>query len=244
MKLDVLVAIPSRDTWNSDFGMCLVQLVADFSRKYEGFDEQRIRVQKKEGSILSNQREGLAQAALEFGCTHLLFLDTDQTFPPTTLRQLVAWDKPIVACNVAIKTFPTAPTARLFSKQDAKGGVLFTWSDSVGLAPVWRIGTGVMLVETRVFRKIPEPWFPQRWMEETKTFQGEDWCFCEKAEAYGFHPMIDQGLSWQIGHVGKLEFKHDLIPDPQDWEAERPQDGTVLAHNTVPLTKEPHVRPS
>lgn len=246
MKLDVFVGLASRDTWSSDFGMCMIQLVADFAQKYEGFDEQRIRVDKKEGSILPNQREGLAQKALELGCTHLLFIDTDQTFPPSALRRMLSWKEPIVACNVAIKTFPTAPTARLFTKGNTKGGLLFTWSDSVGLAPVWRIGTGIMLIDTKVLRKIPEPWFPNRWMEETKTFQGEDWCFCEKAEAYGFHPVVDQALSWQVGHVGKMEYKHDLIPDPMDWGEARPEDGTVMSHNMVPSTKakESDARPS
>lgn len=232
-RLDVLVGICANETWKSAFGMSLVQLVADFASKYEGFEEQRIRLRMKEGSILPNMREELAQNALEIGATHLLFLDTDQTFPQNTLRRLLKWHESIVACNIATKQFPTCPTARLFNKKNPKGDLLLTWKDSVGLEPVWRIGTGVMLVETRVFRKIPEPWFPVVWKDEAKKFQGEDWGFCEKAEAYGFRFMVDQSLSWEIGHVGQQNFKHDLIPDPQDWGGERPK-GDVLSDKISP----------
>ena len=230
MRLDVLVAIPSTDRWSSDFGLCLCQLVADFASKIEGFDEQRLRLLKKEASILPNMREEIGQTAIEQDVTHVLFLDTDQTFPQNVLRRLLAWKEPIVACNIAVKTFPTCPTARLFNKKNPKGDLLYTWQDSVGLAPVWRVGTGVMLVETRVFRKVPEPWFPVVWREEVRKFQGEDWGFCEKVEAFGFKLMVDQSLSWEIGHVGKQCYKHDLIPDPQDYGKDRPKGDELPAN--------------
>lgn len=228
--LDVLVAIPSTENWKSDFGLSLVQLVADFSQPIAGWESQRLRILKKESSILPNMREEFGQAAVEFGTSHVLFLDTDQTFPSDTLRRLLAWKVPIVACNVAVKTFPTCPTARVFDKKQPKGQPLFTWKDSHGLVPVWRVGTGVMLVETRVFRKIPEPWFFMKWKEDVRRFQGEDWGFCEKAEAFGFNIYVDQGLSWEIGHVGKQCYKHDLIVDPHDLGKQR----DVYLENTAP----------
>jgi hypothetical protein len=222
MHLDVLVAIPSTDRWSSDFGMSICQLVADFASKIEGYNSQRLRLLKKESSILPNMREEIGQTAIAQGVSHVLFLDTDQTFPQNTLRRLLAWKESIVAANIAVKTFPTGPTARLFNRKNPKGDLLYTWSDSVGLVPVWRVGTGVMLIETRVFRRVPEPWFPVVWREEVRKFQGEDWGFCEKVEAFGFKPMVDQGLSWEIGHVGKCNYKHDLVVDPQDFGKVRP----------------------
>lgn len=232
-NLDVVVAVCSGETWKAPFGLSLVKMVADFSQKYDGFDSQRIRVNVKYGSMLFNMREELAKKALELDATHLLFVDTDQTFPPDTLRRLVQWKEPIVACNIATKQFPTQPTARLFDKKNPYGKLLLTWKDSIGLVPVWRVGTGIMLIETRVFRKVTKPWFPVVWKEEIQKYQGEDWGFCEKAEAFGFHAMVDQGLSWEVGHVGQQEFKHDLVLDPADWGEKRP-DGTIETELLVP----------
>lgn len=235
-RLSVLLGIPSLGQWESEFGMCLLSLVADFSQKFEGYDEQKLIPMAKVGSVLANHREGIAQKALELDCTHVLFIDSDQTFPPDTLRRLLAWNEPIVACNIATKQFPTCPTARVFSKKNRSGDLLMTWKDSVGLERVWRIGTGVMLIDTKVFRKVPEPWFPQVWIEEARKFQGEDWGFCERAEAFGFHPMIDQALSWEIGHVGRMNFKLDLVPDPKDWGAERPEGSIIENINDPKMT--------
>jgi len=152
------------------------------------------------------------EAALKANATHILFVDSDQSFPPDTLRRLLSWNVPVVGCNVAVKKFPSCPTVREKSADSPKGTPIFTTEDSTGLQRVWRMGTGVMLVDMRVFAKLGEkPWFNLLWHEEENDFEGEDWFFCRKVEAAGYFIYIDQGLSWQIGHLGSLDYKHDFV---------------------------------
>lgn len=212
-NLNVLVAVPSMGVWKEQFGISLCQLVVDFSRKYDGYDTQNLRVFSKKGSLLPQMREELANHAVEGDFTHILFVDSDQKFPPYTLRRLLSWRKPIVACNIVIKKFPTVPTARGFVKGSKIGRIVFTREGMDGLEQVWRIGTGVMLIEVDALRRIERPWFPMKWLKDEKKYVGEDWGFCERAELFGVPIFIDHGLSLDIGHIGDIEFTHDMVVD-------------------------------
>lgn len=212
-SLKVVVGIPSNGTWCEQFGMCMLGLVSDFSQQIPGYREQSLRFQSVKGSILARSREKIVEYALSIQATHVLFLDTDQTFPPTVLRQLLEWKKPIVACNIATKSSPSNPTAR--RKDGTKYGTpVFTRAHQVGLEKVWRVGTGIMLIDMGVFghKGMEAPRFAQRWEPELKDYVGEDWVFCEKLESAYIPIFIDHGLSRDIGHIGQLSYGHDLIP--------------------------------
>ena len=82
------------------------------------------------------------------------------------------------------------------------------------------VGFGCMLIDTEVFRKLPQPWF--RWedtpdiedfqSEESKRFAdpyarwdhrsiGEDLYFCKRARAAGYRIILDTGTL--VGHIGE-----------------------------------------
>lgn len=211
-ELRLVVAIPSTQQWEADFGMSLVfmsnYLVA---HGVDGFDGMHIRIQNKRGSLLANMRQGFIEMAVKAEATHLLFIDSDQTFPRDTAHRLLAHKKPVVACNVATKMLPSSPTARL-----PGGGSLYTHEDSTGVRPVWRVGTGVMMIDLDIFRRGPlgvKDLFPQEWNEELNSYVGEDWGFCSRLEAAGVSIFVDQDLSKEIGHVGKLEYGHDMVAE-------------------------------
>lgn len=214
MYLHVTIGIACTDMITADFGLSLASLIADFHDPIPGWEGQEIRVHKQEGSLLQNQREDIMRTAIEKGCSHLLFLDSDQYFPSNALRRLLAWHKPVVACNIPVKRFPSCPTARAVDEKDTKGRVIYTFAWSKGLERAWRVGTGIMLIDLSVIKPIPEPWFPTVWKPDLKQFQGEDWGFCTILEQHKIKIYIDHGLSWEIGHVGKLRYTHDLVESP------------------------------
>lgn len=217
MKADIFVAIPSTDLWRADFGMCLMGMVMDFlgGPKLEGVESPRLVVDKREGSLLPANRHKLVRMAQKQGCSHILFIDTDQTFPSTTLRELWGWHKDVVACNIATKREPSNPTARLKSR-DSKGRVLYTLPGDLGLHPVWRVGCGVMMVDLGVFGRMNPPWFTVKYKGGVDDYQGEDWGFCECLELHGIPIYVDQGLSWRVKHQGKRDFGHDGVELPLD----------------------------
>jgi hypothetical protein len=210
--LDLIVAVPSGEMWYAEFGMCLARLALDLmSAPVPPWPRTGLRVFNKRGSILPQLRQQVVEQCLQAGATHILFIDSDQTFPPNTARRLLAWRKPVVACNVAVKRFPCVPTARDKDPANPKGKVVYTWKGDTGLRQVWRIGCGVMLIAAYVFKELPKPWFPIKWRPEGGDFQGEDWGFCEVLESRDIPIYIDQGLSWEIGHVGPQCYDHALV---------------------------------
>lgn len=207
LKVNLAIGICSPEYWRSDFGMCLTKLMVDMlTSEARGVRFEYIRVFKKEGSMLARMRQEIVESVLAAGSfSHLLFVDTDQTFPADTARRLVKWDVPVVACNIAVKKMPSNPTARLPGHK-----VLWTRPGDSGLVEVWRVGTGIMMIEMGVFSKLPKPWFMDTWKPGGQ-FCGEDWFFCEQLEAAHIPIYIDQGLSLEVGHVGKYIYDMDLV---------------------------------
>jgi hypothetical protein len=179
--------------------------------------------------LLPELRQGIAEQALEKGCNYLLFIDSDQTFPPFTLRRLLSHRKPVVACNVPIKRFPSNPTARAYEEGNLKGKVVFSTKKSPMLERIWRIGTGIMLIETKVFTLIEKPWFPITWRGDWDGhFQGEDWGFCTKLQEAGIPIYLDHYLSLEIGHVGKLKYEHSMCLEAEEQQQEEEEEKRVL----------------
>jgi hypothetical protein len=153
----------------------------------------------------------LIDDALAANRTHLLFIDSDQTFPANLVHLLARHGKNVVACNVATKVIPSSPTARNFNPNYAGGDVVFTNAESKGLEKVWRIGTGVMLLNLQVMKHIPKPWFETIWWPPINDFMGEDWYFCQKLEEAGVQLWIDHDVSKEIGHIGTYTYGHDDV---------------------------------
>lgn len=208
----VVVGIPSGQHWLAQFGVDLVSMVASFtSQRVPGYASIELRVVNVRSSILPKNRHDLVREAQRLHATHLLFLDTDHTFPRDLIHQLASHGKMVVAANCVTKQIPSCPTARKKSVLDPKGKIVYTDEESVGLEKVWRVGTGVMLVNMRVFEEIGTGVWDMKYLPEVDTYQGEDWSFCEACEKAGISIYVDHDVSKQIGHVGNYEFTHDVV---------------------------------
>lgn len=221
-QLSVVVGIPGPDIWDAKFAMSVIAMVADFGQNavFPHISEHLIRVFHKKGSILPQLRQELVEEALSIEATHLLFLDSDQTFPPDTLRRLLLWERPVVACNIATKRFPSDPTARRFNGT-LQGELVYTREGDIGLERVWRVGCGVMLVDLTIFARLPKPWFLVDWYAEHNKFGGEDWHFCKVLEDAGYWIYIDHELSLDVGHRGFFEYKHDSVQAGRVWREQQ-----------------------
>jgi hypothetical protein len=208
--VSVQISIPSTIQWFARFGMDLLEMYADtLSNETPGVYVERLAVKNNVGSILCNQRAWMLEAAIEAKFSHVLFVDADQTFPPSTLRRLLAWRKQVVAANVATKQIPSFPTARKLV--DGKPVPVFTKEDSSGLEQVWRVGTGIMLIDLSVLDKVEQPWFLSS-SDPAVHRHGEDWWFVGQLEKAGVPVYIDHGVSRQVGHLGLMEYHHGHVP--------------------------------
>lgn len=215
------LCIPSAGEWKADFGFALTQMCVYLSSAlFEPNQSREVLFIDKRTSNLPRSRQECLEDAVMQECTHALFLDTDQVFPMDTAHRLIAWGKPIVAANIPLKTIPSFPTARARSAGPF-GTPIFSNSaaNPMGLEKVWRVGSGVMLIDLSILKTIPKPWFELRWSDKHEQFVGEDWYFVQKAEEAGFGCYIDHDLSRHVAHVGNFQYTHAHIPCMEEAEA-------------------------
>jgi hypothetical protein len=198
------------DEVKADFAYDLARMMARFAAGPVADGVAELRLYFMKSSMLSSARMDLAIDATSAGCTHVLFVDSDMRFPGDTLERLLNHGKAIVGTNCVTRKFPVVPTSYshvgAVSKEHVK---LYTTPESTGLQEVEATGTGVLLVDTEVFKRLPAPWFQTPWVSAELTFMGEDAFFCTLARKAGIAVWIDHDLSKEIGHVGTFEFKHE-----------------------------------
>jgi hypothetical protein len=159
------------------------------------------------GTVLSEARQSAAKELLEEGCTHILYVDSDMAFPPYAAQRMMQHDVPVVAANCSKRVRPLGVTARIKGgPEDDSNQPLWPVKGEEGLVKVETVGTALMMVKAEVFTKIEWPWFSQPWYEETERFVGEDVFFCGRLAQAEIPVMVDQGLSWQVRHIGEYRY--------------------------------------
>jgi len=139
-------------------------------------------------------RNRLVKDAREMNARHICFLDSDQ-YPerPTAIQELLSLQLPIVSGLYWSKKMAPAmwmPTP---------GGQTFqaiTQFPESGLIEVGVVGAGCLLIDMRVFDKIPPPWFV--WGIDDPAVQAgkfsEDFTFCIAARRAGFKIHVYTGI--------------------------------------------------
>jgi len=119
-------------------------------------------------SLVVRARNRLVADFLKTECTHLLFIDTDQTFGPTLALELLETGHDLVGCAVPKKAVNWGRVAQMAregcSAEDVhalSSDVVLNHSHTAGsidtvseCLPVDAIGTGVMLVARGVFERM------------------------------------------------------------------------------------------
>jgi len=163
-------------------------------------------------------RERIADQFLETDATHLLFIDSDETFDKQTALRLIEDDLPVVSGVVYQRNYPPAPCiykkvpntvyhlpmARELQKWFVENEVprfnqatVLDLPDDVSIWEVDEVGTGCMLIKREVIEAIDEPRFdvsPDHFWGMTT-----DILFCRRVREAGFKIYAD--LRVQLGHL-------------------------------------------
>lgn len=212
--VNLAILIPSNGDWRQEFGISLMHMtVALLTIPLPApYVLGQVVPIVKTSSLLPRSRQEAFSDAIEQGCTHAICLDADQTFPATIVHDLLKHGKDFVAANVAVKCYPSLPTAR--NVGDGNFGTAVSSADwKKGLEKVWRIGIAVALIDLAAVKATPKPWFEVRWNEQTGQCVGEDWFFCQKLQEQGVDLYIDHDLSRQVGHMGSFSYQHSHVLD-------------------------------
>ena len=173
------------------------------------------------GSNLPRVRNRLVDAALTSGCKHLMFIDDDMVWGPDMVHGLWKHQYAIVSALTVRKQWPHYSGAVL-TGEDGKRNVA---PEFRGVIEVDAVGTGFMLINLDVFRKLKRPWFAMPPRGEGT--DGEDYFFCENAKKEGYKVWVDCDV--QVGHLAQkiVTYQDHLIA--QEVEKRGNEGGSVQA---------------
>jgi hypothetical protein len=145
-------------------------------------------------------RNNLVSKALEVGATKLLMCDIDQVYHPLTVTKLMAHNLPVVGALVH-RRYP--PFDSLMMKivdidKDTKAYASIDDWDDGELIEVDATGTGCIMYDMSVFRKIPKPWFKSEYGPGGIPI-GEDFGFCLALKNAGYKIFVDTSIP--AGHL-------------------------------------------
>jgi len=146
-------------------------------------------------------RNGLVTQAQMLGCTHILFMDTDQVYSDQEMIQkMLAHGEPVVGAKVH-RRYPPFDPLLLRGKPGHLHSVPDQEIEAGGLVEVTATGCGCILYDMEVFQKIEHPWFELTVGEFGQTI-GEDVGFCTKLIDHGYKVFVD--CSIDIKHLSLL----------------------------------------
>lgn len=190
----VNICMPSRDLMCAATTFDLVSLIGAMSEIAE------TKYSVVVGSILPDQRTTLVKGALKSDCSHVLFVDGDMRFPADAFHQLVKHDVPVAVANYRFRLGPPRWTAC-----DLDGNQIETAKNSTGVQEVGSIGFGVALIQTDVFRQVPQPWFGITYDEAQDRFLTDDAFFAARCRLHGTPLLMDHDVSQKVRHIGSVE---------------------------------------
>ncbi len=149
-----------------------------------------------EGFNTAENRTWLTVKAVKAGCTHLLLLDDDMIYDPTSLETLLSHDKDIIG-------------ARYHNRRGGKdGGEVIEYLDKeISEHKPFQckaLGGGLLLIKTDVFNKVKQPWYWYKINNTGAVAMSNDWWFCEKAREAGYEIWCDPQV--KPGHIGIKEY--------------------------------------
>jgi hypothetical protein len=194
----VVICVPTNGMVHAMFTFCLINAI-----RYTELQGIPVILDMDAGTVLSNQRQVLLDTALfNHDADHIMWFDSDMTFPEDVIVRLLAHKKNVVCATYSKRVPPFHPTA--FNNIDPVEPVDTTGH---GLATVRYTGFGCVLMKAAAIKDIPSPNFPLKWHAASNTWHGEDMGFCDLLHERNIKIHCDLDLSREIGHLGQQEFR-------------------------------------
>lgn len=164
-------------------------------------------------SMIDTARNQIVKDALkDESYTHLLMIDDDMTFDPDFAIKLIERNVDVIS-GLAFKRRPEY-TPCVFNKE--KDGKYYPTLPNE-FQEVDIVGTGGILINTEVLKKLEYPWF-ETYYDENKVHWSVDFDFCMKAKKAGYKIYVEPNA--EMGHIGDAPIikKQDFIKHIQKHE--------------------------
>ena len=198
----VALCLPSKGEPKAGFSYDLARLC--FASGKAGLD---LTFTRGTGTLIHDTRNDIAERALKHDPNYLFWLDDDMRFPVDALDRLLRSGFPIVGCNYPTRSKGNSkPTARRLL-DDGRWEHVYTTPLSEGYEELDALGFGCLLMDAKVFKDLPTPWFSMPWDPRFSKHVGEDVYFCVNAGQRGFPTVLDHELSKELKHGGYYEYE-------------------------------------
>jgi len=161
----------------------------------------QLTIVERSGALGPDNRNHLAQMALDGGYTHLFLVDADMSFPGDTLNRLLARNKDLIGAAYNYRQFPRATVVKM--RRD-DGEIYSPDRLPESLFSCHAIGSGVKLVTTQALAHMPRPWFALDFDRDGMLSVSDDVWFCQQAARVGIETFCDPTI--RAGHIGEVEF--------------------------------------
>lgn len=142
-------------------------------------------------------RNDIVEKAIAERASHLLLMDVDQIYPVDTVARLMSHKLPIVGAKVN-RRYPPFDPIMLKIVDNYRYETISDYEDG-SLVEVDATGTGCILYEMSVFKKMTYPWFRFQKNPENGMVIGEDVGFCQDLKAAGYKIYVDTSV--KVGHL-------------------------------------------
>lgn len=196
MTTRICIAYPSSDYVHVKFVKSLLDLIT-YTNLAAG-ERLSMGLANQISSRIADNRNVLVDMARAQNATHILFIDSDMTFPANGLMELLGQDKDIMGATASKRQEGDRNPIGVV----ADPGDMITNKRFVKMAI---LGLPFMLIKMSVFDKLKKPYFAEP--IDGESLIPEDSYFCKTALEAGFDIWCDMGLSVNMGHMGTKEYK-------------------------------------
>jgi GT2 family glycosyltransferase len=172
-------------------GECKIETVLALIMEVADLEEYDISLSFVKGTYLHDLRNKIVAEARENKSEYLMFIDSDVTFIPGSIRKLIEHDKDLVGAPYNMKMYPLTTTIKPLEFVE-------NFSMPKKLFKCAVIPTGFMLLKLDSFKNMPRL-FDFDYTDEGDIV-GEDVWFCNEARKLGIDVWCDPAI--EIGHIG------------------------------------------
>ncbi|MEN6615117.1 MAG: hypothetical protein ABFD12_01025 [Syntrophorhabdus sp.] len=172
---------------------------SEFFRSFAMMEKPGYTLIMKTNGPIDTLRNDIVEKAMAEGCTHILMCDVDQIYDPQTIPKLMSHRLPVVAAKINRRYPPFDP---IIMKITDEGYQPIDDYTPGSLVECDATGTGCILYNMEVFRKLPYPWFRFQKNPENGMVIGEDIGFCQDLKAAGYKIYVDTSV--EIGHLATI----------------------------------------
>ena len=152
------------------------------------------------GALGPENRNALAQEAVDGDYTHLWLVDADMRFHEDALARLLAHEADVVGCAYNRRGLPIETTVRIEDEHGVVG--IPTGPLPTELFACYAIGSGCQLIATSALRQIAKPWFCTAYVGEL--FMDDAVWFGRGTRQAGLQTLCDPTI--ECKHLGEYEY--------------------------------------